>query len=267
MEADVRAVDAVCEVLDARIPRSSRNPELDRIAGDKPRLVVLNRADLADPAVTELWKKSFEGLGRCVAVTDCKTGKGIAGISASIHIMLADKLRAYAEKGQSGRTIRAMIVGIPNVGKSSLINRTAGRKAAEAANRPGVTRGRQWIRVSADFELLDTPGVLWPKLDTPETGENLALTGAIRDEILDTWELAAALIRRLTVSYADSLRQRYGINTDDLLSPIQVMEAVAEKRGYRVRGGEADYERTAAVLVDDFRSGRLGRISLGVPET
>lgn len=266
MENDIKMVDCVCEVLDARIPLSSHNPELDRLAGTKPRVVILNRVDQADPNVTELWKNHFKAQGIGVVMTDCKSGKGVNAMPAAVKTMLKDKLDSYAARGQTGRALRAMIVGIPNVGKSSLINRVAGRKAAEAANRPGVTRGRQWIRISTDFELLDTPGVLWPKLEEAYIGENLAVTGAIRDEIIDTWELAEALAGRLIARYRDRLDERYNITVEDGASPREVLELIAAKRGYRVRGGEADYERTAAVLVDDFRSGKLGRISLEVPQ-
>lgn len=266
MENDIKMVDCVCEVLDARIPISSHNPELDRIAGTKPRVVILNRVDQADPNVTELWKNHFKAQGIGVVMTDCKSGKGVNAMPAAVKTILKDKLESYAARGQTGRALRAMIVGIPNVGKSSLINRVAGRKAAEAANRPGVTRGRQWIRISSDFELLDTPGVLWPKLEEAYIGENLAVTGAIRDEIIDTWELAEALAGRLIARYRDRLTERYNITVEDDTSPREVLELIAAKRGYRVRGGEADYERTAAVLVDDFRSGKLGRISLEVPQ-
>ncbi len=265
MENDIKMVDCVCELLDARIPLSSHNPELDRIAQGKPRVVILNRIDQADPAVTDMWKAHFSSIGVGVVMTDCKTGKGVSAMPAAVKTMLRDKIESYASKGQTGRALRAMIVGIPNVGKSSLINRVAGRKAAEAANRPGVTRGRQWIRVAPDFELLDTPGVLWPKLEAPETGENLAITGAIKDDIIDIWELAEALASRLLGRYRDRLTERYGITIPDEAEPRTVLELIAQKRGYRVRGGEADYERTAAVLIDDFRSGKLGRISLEVP--
>ncbi len=266
MENDIRAVDAVIELLDARIPRSSRNPELPRIAGDKPRLVVLNRADQADPDVTRRWAAWFSREGAGAITTDCRSGKGVGAIPGAIRSLLEEKIRAYQEKGQTGRTLRAMIVGIPNVGKSSLINRMAGRKAAEAANRPGVTRGRQWIRVTQEFELLDTPGILWPKLSEAVIGENLALTGAIKDEITDTWDLAVALVKRLEGRYPEALGDRYGVTPREGETPLEVLEEIALRRGYRVRGGDPDYERTAATVVDDFRSGKLGRLSLEVPE-
>ena len=185
IEENLKMVDAVCELLDARIPGASRNPDIDRLAGDKPRLIILNRIDLADPAMTARWKKHYETKGFSVLETDARSGKGVNGFAPAVRRLLADKLRDYESKGQVGRTLRVMILGIPNVGKSTFINRVAGRKAAIAGDRPGVTRGKQWINIDSGLDLLDTPGILWPRFDSQEVGELLAITNAIKADVLD----------------------------------------------------------------------------------
>ncbi len=261
---NIKLVDAVCEIVDARIPLSSRNPDLDELTVGKPRLLILNRIDQADPAVTKLWGAYFKEQGLDFIQTDSRTGSGIQAFSPAVNELLKEKRAAWAAKGQAGKAIRAMVLGVPNVGKSSFINRVAKRKAAEASDRPGVTRGRQWITVDRSLELLDTPGILWPRFDSQIIGENLAFTGAIRDEIMDRETLAANLMSRLNLTYPWSLQERYKIETGDF-SGFQLLEAAAKKRGFLVSRGEYDLERMAAVLLDEFRGGKLGRITLERP--
>ena len=255
-------VDAVFELLDARIPYSSRNPEIRALLGAKPSVILLNKADLADPAVTERWVKALTGeTSRCVAV-NCKTGNGIREAVGAARELLRDKWAQYEKKGIH-KPLRAMVVGIPNVGKSTLINRLAGTKKAKAENRPGVTKTKQWFRAGQDLELLDTPGILWPKFDEEAVGEDLALTGAIRDEILDETELAVILCGRLTKRCPELFRERYKLTEEDLRSePYDLFCRVGQKRGLLRSGGEIDEDRCARMLLDEFRSGLIGRISL-----
>lgn len=263
---NMRMVDAVCEVVDARIPVSSRNPDLDSLAGNKPRLIVLNRTDQADPKMTSVWAEVLRKKGCFVIETDSRSGKGMNTFIPAVTEMLKDKLAAYAEKGQSGKTVRLMVVGIPNVGKSSFINRIAGRKAAETSDRPGVTRGKQWISVGSGIEFMDTPGILWPKFDDPAVGERLAFTGAVKDDILDVEGLACRLMKLLAADYPDRLRDRYKITVDENdLTGYENLTAAAKARGFLLRGGEYDTERMARILLDEFRSGKLGRITLERP--
>ena len=266
IEDNMKIVDAVCEIIDARIPYSSRNPDIDRLSGTKPRLVILNRVDQADPAVTLLWRNYFKSQGLYVLETDCKSGKGVNNFAEAIRFVLKDKIEAFAAKGQAGRPIRAMILGIPNVGKSTFINKVAKRKAAKASDKPGVTRGKQWITIDAGLELLDTPGILWPRFDSQEVGECLAFTGAIRDEIMDRETLTANLMVKLRELYPQSIEQRYKFVPDPNASGLELLEAAARKRGFIVSKGECDLERMSAVLLDEFRDGRLGRISLEKPK-
>jgi len=262
---NLRLVDIVCEIIDARIPVSSRNPDLDELAGQKPRLIIMNRIDQADPAVTKLWTEYFKKQGLFTIEVECKTGSGVSGFPSAVREILKDKLEAYAKKGLKGRPVRAMVVGIPNVGKSSFINRIAKRKVAAASDKPGVTRGKQWIKIGADLELLDTPGILWPKFDSQEVAENLAFTGAIKDEILDVETLAANLMSRLRESYPQSIENRYKISLSENDSGFDLLEKAARKRGFLVSGGDVDLERMAKILLDEFRGGLLGRISLEKP--
>lgn len=266
IEENMKLVDAVCEIIDARIPYSSRNPDIDRLAGAKPRLVILNRVDQADPAVTSLWRNYFKGLGLPVLETDCKSGKGVSGFSNAIRSVLKDKLEALAAKGQANRPLRVMILGIPNVGKSTFINKVAKRKAALASDKPGVTRGKQWITIDSGLELLDTPGILWPRFDSQEVGECLAFTGAIRDAIMDRETLAANFMVRLRETYPKSIEQRYKFTPDPEANGYELLEEAAKKRGFIVSKGEYDLERMSAILLDEFRDGRLGRISLETPK-
>ena len=262
---NVRLVDIVCEIIDARIPVSSRNPDLDELTGEKPRLIIMNRVDQADPAVTKLWSDSYKKQGCFVLETECKSGAGTGNFHTAIRSILKEKLERFAAKGQIGRPIRAMVVGIPNVGKSSFINRIAKRKAAIASDKPGVTRGKQWIHIASDLELLDTPGILWPRFDSQTVGENLAFTGAVKDDILDVETLAANLMSRLAETYPQSLETRYKITIAEGDKGFELLAKAAKKRGFLISGGETDLERMSNVLLDEFRGGLLGRISLEKP--
>ncbi len=266
IEENMKLVDAVCEIIDARIPFSSRNPDVARLAGEKPRLVVINRVDQADPKVTAEWRNRFKAQGLAVLETDCKSGKGVSGFSAAIKEVLKDKIAAYAAKGQATRPLRVMILGIPNVGKSTFINRVAKRKAAIASDKPGVTRGKQWINVDAGLDLLDTPGILWPRFDNQQVGECLAFTGAIRDEIMDRVTLAGNLMLRLRELYPQCIEERYKFKPDPEANGFELLEQAAKKRGFLLSKGEYDLERMSVILLDEFRDGRLGRISLERPE-
>ena len=266
IEENLKLVDAVCEILDARIPRSSRNPDIDRLAGDKPRLVILNRIDLADPAVTARWKKYFEAQGLAILETDARTGKGVNGFAPAVRRLLAGKIREYEAKGQVGRPLRVMILGIPNVGKSTFINKVAKRKAAVAGDKPGVTRGKQWISIDRGLDLLDTPGILWPKFDSQEVGEMLAITNAIKADVLDKETLGANFMLRLREMYPDALTQRYKFVPDSDMNGYELLEEAAKKRGFLVSRGEYDIERMANTLLGEYHDGKLGRISLEKPE-
>lgn len=262
----LKNVDAVCEILDARIPVSSRNPDVDGLTAGRPRLVILNRTDQADPNATKQWAAHFRRLGYAVLETDAHSGAGVSRFSAAVRELLKDKLKAYAEKGQAGRVVRVMILGIPNVGKSTLINRIAGRKTAKAEDRPGVTRSRQWVPVDSGLELLDTPGILWPKFEDERVGLNLAYTGAVKDEILDTEELGGHLMALLRDRYPTALTERYRIEPKAEDSGYDLLEKAARKRGFLISGGETDTERMAKILLDEFRGGKLGRFTLEWPE-
>ena len=266
IEENLKLVDAVCEILDARIPRSSRNPDIDRLAGDKPRLVILNRCDLADPAITARWRKHFEAQGLAILETDAKTGKGVNAFAPAIRRLLADKIKEYEAKGQVGRPLRVMILGIPNVGKSTFINKVAGRKAAIAGDKPGVTRGKQWINIDAGLDLLDTPGILWPKFDSQEVGEMLAITNAIKADVLDKETLAANFMLRLRQMYPQAIKDRYKFDPDPDMNGFELLEQAAKKRGFLVSRGEYDIERMANTLLGEYHEGKLGRLSLEMPD-
>ena len=266
IEENLKMVDAVCEILDARIPRSSRNPDIDRLAGDKPRLVILNRIDLADPAITARWRKYFEAQGLAILETDARTGKGVNGFAPAIRRLLADKIREYEAKGQVGRPLRVMILGIPNVGKSTFINKVAGRKAAIAGDKPGVTRGKQWINIDAGLDLLDTPGILWPRFDSQEVGEMLAITNAIKADVLDKETLAANFMLRLRQMYPQAIKDRYKFDPDPDMNGFELLEQAAKKRGFLVSRGEYDIERMANTLLGEYHEGKLGRLSLEMPD-
>lgn len=266
IEDNIKLVDAVCEVIDARIPRASRNPDIDRLAAGKPRLVILNRADLADPEITKRWKESFERQGMAVLETDARSGKGVGGFVPAVRRLLADKLREYEAKGQSGRQLRVMILGIPNVGKSTFINKVAGRKAAAAGDKPGVTRGRQWINIDRSLDLLDTPGILWPKFDSQEVGELLAVTNAIKADVIDKETLGANFMLRLRSMYPAAIEARYKFTPDEDANGFELLEQAAKKRGFLVSRGEYDIERMANTLLSEYHDGKLGRLTLELPD-
>ena len=302
----LRQVDAVCELLDARIPAASRNPDIDALTAGKPRLVVLNRADQADPAATERWAAFIRNQGKAqskgkgsnqadfrdnvrddvrdnvrdnvreqsVLVTDAKSGRGVERFAPALRALLSDKLRAYEGKGQTGRIIRVMILGIPNVGKSAFINRAAGRKAAKTEDRPGVTRTGQWVPLSGGLELLDTPGVLWPKLEDPAGALYLAFTGAVKDEVLDTETLGCHLAAWFAAHAPEAFAAGCRLSSlpdraegeEDVPYGYRLLEAAGRRRGFLVSGGEINTERMAGTLLDEFRSGKLGRFTLELPE-
>ena len=265
IEADLKQVDAVCEIVDARIPMASRNPDIDAICGSKPRLLVLNRMDLADPAATKLWAAYFRLKGMTVLATDCKTRRGIADFTPAVRTACAEKLERDAKRGMN-RPLRVMVVGIPNVGKSTLINQISGRKGAKAENRPGVTRGKQWVTVDGGLQLLDTPGILWPKFEDPHVGMMLAYTGAVKEGVIDIEELACFLMELLNRYYPQTLLERYKIEAPQGTPGWELLEMAGRKRGYLISGGEVHSERMAKVLLDEFRGGKLGKFTLEQPE-
>ena len=264
IEADLKQVDAVCEIVDARIPIASRNPDIDSICAGKPRIVILNRMDLADPEATKRWAAYFKSKGMAAVPTDCKSRKGISDFQPAVRSVLREKIERDAARGMN-RPLRVMVVGIPNVGKSTLINQVSGRKGAKAENRPGVTRGKQWVTVDSGLLLLDTPGILWPKFEDPEVGMTLAYTGAVKDGILDIEELASRLMEVLHKRYPHALKERYGIEAEEGTPGYELLEMAGRKRGFLVSGGEINTERMAKVLVDEYRSGKLGRFTMEEP--
>lgn len=269
MEADLKLVDAVCEIVDARIVISSRNPDIDSICGNKPRIVILNRLDLADPDATNRWVQYFKNKGMAAVATDCKSRKGITAFTPAVRQLLHEKIERDAAKGMS-KALRIMVVGIPNVGKSTLINQISGRKGAKAENRPGVTRGKQWVTVDNGLLLLDTPGILWPKFEDPEVGLKLAYTGAVKENVIDLEDLACRLMALLWQRYPQALRERYGV-TGEVEEPsgsmgYDLLLEAGRKRGFLMARGEINTERMAKVLLDEYRSGKLGRFTLEMPE-
>lgn len=265
IEDSIKQVDAVCEILDARIPNSSRNPDIDRLAAGKPRLIILNRTDLADPSITAQWREFFEAQGIKILETDAKSGKGVSGFAPALSELLKDKIASYAAKGQVNRPMRVMILGIPNVGKSTFINKIAKRKAAIAGDKPGMTRGKQWINIDKGLDLLDTPGILWPKFDSQEVGEMLAITNAIKADVLDKETLAANFMLRLREMYPEALTARYKLEPDPEANGFELLEQAAKKRGFLISKGEYDIERMANTLLGEYHDGKLGRISLEKP--
>lgn len=254
-------IDAVAEVVDARVPVSSHNPDLDGIIGNKPKIVLLNKCDMADPAETEKWIDYYKCNSVAAIGIDCKTGKGIEKFKGTVKTSLSSKLDYYKSKGMVGKPLRIMVVGIPNVGKSSFINRIAHGGKAKVENRPGVTRGNQWFSIDKELELLDTPGVLWPKFDGNTVGEHLAFTGAVKDNVVDIELLAIRLIEILSVSYKELLCARYG-DIDFNCEPYDILCQIGKKRGMVIRGGETDTERAAAMLLEEFRNCKIGKITL-----
>ena len=259
-------VDAAAELLDARIPMSSRNPEMKQLIRNKPRLIILNKADMADPALTARWTQYYKNEGCAVITCDSKSGRGIKGFAPALRELLKEQLAKYEAKGMKSRPVRVMILGIPNVGKSSLINKLCGKNRAKAEDRAGVTRTQQWIKTADGVELLDTPGVLWPKLDDQEAAVRLALTGAIRDDILDREALAARLLTLLHGDYPAALAERYKIAADAEGDGFSLLALMAKNRGMLLPGGVPNTERAAITLLDEFRGTKLGRISLEKPK-
>ena len=261
----LKLVDIVIELLDARIPYSSKNPEITRLVGDKPMLTLMNKASLADPAHFDEWKRYYTGKGKGCIITDVSTGQGIGEIAPAVRSILGDKLERYEEKGMTGRRLKAMIVGIPNVGKSSLINKLSGNKKAKVEDRPGVTVNKQWVTTSIGIDLLDMPGVLWPKFEDENVGESLAMTGAIKDQVLDTELIAMRLCGRLRRMYPRELCARYklgDIEKYEDFTDYELFEEIGRKRGCIISGGEINTERCALMLLDELRSGAIGRITL-----
>ena len=265
--AELGNMDAVCEIIDARIPLSSRNPDIDELTAGKRRIVVLNRVDQADPDMTKKWAAYFRSLGYAVIEVDAKSGAGVKQFAPAVRALLKDKLDAYEAKGQVGRVLSVMVLGIPNVGKSTFINKVSGRKTAKAEDRPGVTRGKQWVPVDRTLELLDTPGILWPKFEDPEVGIRLAFTGAIKDDVVDIEELAMRLMDYLGRNYPRAIFERYKVTAEDSDDGWALLQKAARRRGFLISGGEVDTERMSRILLDEFRGGKLGRFTLEtVPE-
>ena len=261
-------VDLVLELLDARIPKSSKNPEISELLGDKPRLVVMTKSSLASPAASKRWQEYYRGRGETVVFIDSTTGQGISALADAVRSLMSEKLQRYKDKGMDGRRLKAMIVGIPNVGKSSLINRLSGARRAKVEDRPGVTLIKQWVSTDIGLDLLDMPGVLWPKFENPTVGENLAMTGAIRDGVIDTEELAMLLCSRLMECAKDDFLTRYKLSEEETegLDGYDLFELVGRRRGFLMSGGAVNHERTAGVLLDEFRGAVIGKITLELPE-
>ncbi|MBR6558302.1 MAG: ribosome biogenesis GTPase YlqF [Clostridia bacterium] len=270
IKENLSSVDVVIELLDARVPMSSENPEFSSIVGDKPTLILMNKASLADPEQNKKWAEYFAYHGKRVIETDCITGAGLNKIMPILKEMLSDRLQRYSDKGMEGRKLRAMVLGIPNVGKSSLVNKLSGVKRARVEDRPGVTLTKQWVVTKVGLELLDMPGVLWPKFEDRAVGEKLAATGAIKDDILDTEAIAFSLVGRLRQMYPAMITERYKLDissaTDETISDYDFFLMIGKKRGFLVSGGEIDTERTALMILDEFRGGKIGRVTLDRPE-
>ncbi|MGN0596104.1 MAG: ribosome biogenesis GTPase YlqF [Ruminiclostridium sp.] len=262
IEADIKLVDAVVEIVDSRIPESSRNPVLSELVGSKPRIIMLNKCDYADDNITRQWKSFYEKQGYSVMICDCRSGKGIKQFTPMLKNILADLLEKRRAKGMIGKALRIMVVGIPNVGKSSFINRMANSKKTLVGDRPGVTRGKQWVTIDKEVELLDMPGILWPKFDDQSVAVKLAFTGAIKDDVMDVESLATHLGEYLAENYPEKLKERYKLTDFE----GNILELIAKKRGMMISGGEPDTERAAITLLDEFRGGKIGKITLERPK-
>lgn len=258
-------VDCVTEILDARIPISSRNPEIGEITAGKPRIILLNKCDMADEKVTADWIKYFRSTGAEALAVDCRSGKGLNAYTPLVRKVLAEKIKANTDRGMAGKALRVMVVGIPNTGKSSFINKMAGRVRAKVADRPGVTTSNQWFFIGNGIELLDTPGVLWPKFDDPVVGDRLAFIGSVKDAVLDIETMAVRLLDVLRDGYPDRLSERYKIDNFDDLQSWEILELIGRKRGMLISGGEVNTERASVMLLDEYRGGKLGRISMEFP--
>ena len=264
VKEQLKLVDVIFELLDARIPISSKNPDIDSMIGTKPKVVILNKADLADSRATTLWVEYFEEKGIIAIPVNSVGGKGLHDVMKVAEMKVKEKMDALIKKGRRARAIRVMVVGIPNVGKSSIINKLGNKKSARTGDKPGVTKGKQWVRLRGNVELLDTPGILWPKFEDPEVGKKLAYTGAIKDELLDTETLALYLIENLLVGYKANLVNRYKL-VGEMNEPLDVLNEIAKNRGFIVKGGEPDYLRTANIILDEFRASTIGKITLERP--
>ena len=265
IKESLNLVDGVVELLDARVPYSSQNPELDSIVKNKQRIVLLNKCDVANPTATSMWIKHFEDKGKYAIAVDCKTGKGLNRFDDVVKSALADVIKHNEQKGMSKKPLRLMVVGIPNTGKSSFINRMGKNAKAKVADKAGVTKQNQWFVVGNGIELLDTPGVLWPKFDDPEVGDKLAFIGSVKDEVTDKETIACRLLESLARTNPQAIEQRYKITGVELLQGWEILEMIGRKRGFLVKGGEIDYERSSVIVADEFRGGKLGRITLELP--
>ena len=265
IKESLNLVDGVVELLDARVPYSSQNPELDGIIKNKPRIILLNKCDVANPAATAMWIKYFESKGAYAIPVDCKTGKGLNKFDETVKKALANVIAKNEEKGMTGKPLRLMVVGIPNTGKSSFINRMGKNAKAKVADKAGVTKQNQWFVVGNGIELLDTPGVLWPKFDDPEVGDKLAFIGSVKDEVTDKETIACRLLESLAKTNPSAIEERYKISGVEGLQGWEILEMIGRKRGFLIKGGEIDYERAAVIVADEFRGGKLGRITLELP--
>ena len=265
MQENMRIIDLIIEIVDARLPVSSRNPQIDELVGTKPRLMLLNKADIADPTLNKEWESYFASKGISAYAVSSTSGKNFNFIFDKCKNLLSDKIQREKQKGIVNRPVKIMICGVPNVGKSSFINKLSGRKSTITGDRPGVTKGKQWIRLKNNFELLDTPGILWPKFDDEKVGLKLAYTGAIKDDIIDTEELSCHLLEYLRDNYPESLKERYKMTDISELGGYELLEYLGKKRGFVVSGGEIDTERAAGILLDEFRGAKLGNITLEKP--
>lgn len=266
IKSSLPLVDAVAEVIDARIPVSSRNPDLQNLIEGKPRIVILNKCDTADEQAVQRWISYYNSKGITAIPTDCRSGRGVNKFVPAVKNVLKDMIAKYEAKGMTGRVLHVMIVGIPNVGKSSLINRLAKQKKAKVEDRPGVTLNKQWVKIADDVELLDMPGVLWPKFEDKTVGERLAFTGAVKDDVVDIEALASRLLFVLNDMYKDTLEARYKITTELEEDGYEILQKVGKARGMLISGGEINTERAAITVLDEFRSGKLGRVTLELPE-
>lgn len=265
MQANLKLVDAIIEMTDARIPQSSRNPEMDFLVGTKPRLIILNKADSADDNLTAMWLDYYKKQGIMALATDCRSGKGVRNFHPMLKTLLSEQIERWNLKGMTGRPIRIMIVGIPNVGKSSFINRMANSRKTKVEDRPGVTRNKQWVNLESNLELLDMPGVLWPKFEDMLVGERLAFTGAVKDDIMDLESLASRLLQFMNENYSKLLSERYNIEIDDTFDGFKILEKIGKSRGFLVSGGNINTERAAITVLDEFRGGKLGKLTLEKP--
>ena len=265
IKASLPLVDAVVEIVDARIPESSRNPDLQSLIEGKPRIIVLNKCDMADEKATAMWLSNYKEQGIAAVAADCRSGKGLNKFAPVVRQVLAELIQKYEAKGMKGRALHLMVVGIPNVGKSSFINRLAGQKKAKVEDRPGVTRTKQWVKLSDDIELLDMPGVLWPKFEDMAVGERLAFTGAVKDDVVDVEALACRLLDVLNDLYRQELTARYKIEITDSDDGYELLQKIGRARGMLISGGEINTERAAITVLDEYRSGKLGRITLELP--